>query len=102
MPGLRSTLARGWKNFRFPTGSSGNTGWGGSFFGSLFPLLPATRFDYRRECGPLEDVPPNLLPHDEPDQRGNDAIVLRQRYQGYASGGMACPDRPYLILRQFG
>lgn len=57
MPGkfgmLQRQIQAGWKAFRFPSGSSGNPGWTGGFFGNLFPLLPSTRFDYRSQAGPL-------------------------------------------------
>lgn len=52
---LQETLQRGLKAFRYPSGGGGGMPSAGGFslFGGLFPLLPGTRFDYRREAGQL-------------------------------------------------
>ena len=54
MPDLRAALDRGIKALRFPSTGSG-TGYGatGSWLTGLFPLLPGTRYDYKREAGTL-------------------------------------------------
>jgi HK97 family phage portal protein len=54
MTGLQGRLRRGWKAFRFPAGPGGAfSGSLGPLLSGLFPLLPGTRYDYRREAGAL-------------------------------------------------
>jgi HK97 family phage portal protein len=49
-----SRIREGWKAFRFPGSSGGGQPWGSAtWFGGLFPILPSTRYDYRREAGAL-------------------------------------------------
>ena len=50
---FQATLQRGWKAFRWQGGSGGGYPGAPSWFGGVFPLLPGTRYDFRREAGPL-------------------------------------------------
>jgi HK97 family phage portal protein len=51
---LQERLARGLKAFQFPVGSGGGVpGALAPWLTGLFPLLPGTRFDYKKEAGTL-------------------------------------------------